>query len=184
LPFSVVIIGALGVLLLIWLAPMLELQFVPALLILIFGFFFVTVSSRITGEIGSSSNPISGMTVATLLITCLLFLLAGWVGPEYRAMALTIAAIVCVAASNGGATSQDLKTGFLVGATPRKQQISLIVGVVTSAALIGLTLLFLNRSYTTIAAETYEVKLEAAADAKTMQGPDGKDYKIAFQNQS
>lgn len=184
LSFKVVVFGSLALLLAMTLIPQLEISPIPALLILVFGFFFVTVSSRITGEIGSSSNPISGMTVATLLITCLLFLLVGWVGPQYRAMALTIAAIVCVAASNGGATSQDLKTGFLVGATPRRQQIALLVGVVTSAALIGLTLIFLNRSYTTIAAETYEVKLEAAADAKTMQGPDGKDYKVAFQNQS
>jgi uncharacterized oligopeptide transporter (OPT) family protein len=81
-------------------------------LIVLFGFFFVTVSSRITGEIGSSSNPISGMTVATLLLTCGLFVLVGWTGVEYKAMALTTAALVCVAASNGGTISQDLKTGY------------------------------------------------------------------------
>jgi putative OPT family oligopeptide transporter len=184
LPFKVVIFGAFALMITMWMLPQLEIAFVPALLILFFGFFFVTVSSRITGEIGSSSNPISGMTVATLLITCLLFLLVGWVGPQYRAMALTTAAIVCVAASNGGTTSQDLKTGFLVGATPRRQQLALVVGVVTSAVFIGMTLLFLNKSYTTIAAETYETKLAIAADAKVMQGPDGKDYKVAFQNQS
>ena len=84
----------------------------PAILIILFGFFFVTVSSRITGEIGSSSNPISGMTVATLLITCLLFLAVGWTGVPYKEMALCTAALVCVAASNGGTTSQDLKTGL------------------------------------------------------------------------
>ena len=91
---------------------------VAALLIVLFGFLFVTVSSRLTGEIGSSSNPISGMTVATLLLTCLIFLSLGWVSPPHRLIALSIAAIVCIAASNGGTTSQDLKTGYLVGATP------------------------------------------------------------------
>ena len=89
---------------------------VGAGLIVLFGFLFVTVSSRLTGEIGSSSNPISGMTVATLLLTCLIFVILGWVGPEYRLAALSIAGIVCISASNGGTTSQDLKTGFLVGA--------------------------------------------------------------------
>jgi putative OPT family oligopeptide transporter len=184
LSFRVVVLGAAGLLLAMALIPQLQISFAAALLILLFGFFFVTVSSRITGEIGSSSNPISGMTVATLLITCLLFLLVGWVGPQYRAMALTTAAIVCVAASNGGTTSQDLKTGFLVGATPKRQQIALLVGVVTSAVFIGMTMLFLNRSYTTVGAETYETTLAIAADAPSMLGPDGKDYKVAFQNQS
>jgi putative OPT family oligopeptide transporter len=185
LPFNVVIFGALGILLLIWLAPMLEIQFVPALLIMLFGFFFVTVSSRITGEIGSSSNPISGMTVATLLITCLLFLAMGWVGVQYRSMALTAAAIVCVAASNGGATSQDLKTGFLVGATPRRQQIALVVGVLTSAVFIGSTLLFLNRSYITVAAEAYADPLPTATITdQQMSGPDGKSYRIGFMSES
>jgi uncharacterized oligopeptide transporter (OPT) family protein len=185
LPFTVVIYGSIGLVALMWLAPMLEIRFVPALLIMLFGFFFVTVSSRITGEIGSSSNPISGMTVATLLITCLLFLAAGWVGVEYRAMALTTAAIVCIAASNGGTTSQDLKTGFLVGATPRRQQIALLFGVITSALVIGSTLMFLNKSYTTIVAESYVDSLPAAAvTAKTMAGPDGATYHVAFMNES
>src|SRR4029077_18320580 len=95
---------------------------------------FVTVSSRLTGQIGSSSNPISGMTVATLLLTCLVFVLmneydptGGWMGKGARLTALSIAAIVCVAASNGGTTSQDLKTGYLVGATPKFQQLGLLV---------------------------------------------------------
>lgn len=181
LPFSIVVYGSLGLLLLIWLAPMLEIQLVPAMLILLFGFFFVTVSSRITGEIGSSSNPISGMTVATLLITCLLFLAMGWVGVQYRAMALSMAAIVCIAASNGGTTSQDLKTGFLVGATPRRQQIALLIGVITSAVFIGGTLLFLNNAYTTVVAESYATPLATSAiTAKTMSAPDGKSYRVAF----
>jgi hypothetical protein len=185
LPFSVVVYGSIGLVVLMWLAPMLEIKLVPALLIMLFGFFFVTVSSRITGEIGSSSNPISGMTVATLLITCLLFLAVGWVGVEYRAMALTTAAIVCIAASNGGTTSQDLKTGFLVGATPRRQQLALLVGVITSALVIGFTLLFLNQSYTTIAAETYADTLPAAAiTQKTMRGPDDVTYRVGFMSDS
>ena len=107
-------------------------------MIVLFGFLFVTVCSRITGEIGSSSNPISGMTVATLLLTCLIFVLLGWVGPEYRLAALSIAGVVCIASSNGGTTSQDLKTGFLVGATPWKQQVAILVGALTSAVVIGL----------------------------------------------
>ena len=185
LPFSVVLYGSIALLLAIWLAPMLGITFVSALLIMLFGFFFVTVSSRICGEIGSSSNPISGMTVATLLITCLLFLAMGWVGVDHRAMALSTAAIVCIAASNGGATSQDLKTGFLVGATPYRQQIGLLVGVVTSALVIGTTLLFLNKSYTTRAAETYESSIPSASiTAITEKGPDGKDYRVAYQAES
>ena len=114
-------------------------------MIVLFGFLFVTVSSRITGVIGSSSNPISGMTIATLLLTCLIFVLLGWVGPEYRLTALSIAGIVCIASSNGGTTSQDLKTGFLVGATPWKQQVSILVGALISAVVMGGTLAALER---------------------------------------
>ena len=115
-----------------------------ALLIILFGFLFVTVSSRLTGEIGSSSNPISGMTVATLLLTCLTFVILGWTGSNYFVTALSIGAIVCIAASNGGTTSQDLKTGFLVGATPRSQQIAILVGATISALALGPILLKLN----------------------------------------
>ena len=119
-----------------------------ALLIVLFGFLFVTVSSRLTGEIGSSSNPISGMTVATLLLTCLIFLLLGWTGRRYYVTALSVGAIVCIAASNGGTTSQDLKTGFLVGATPRLQQIAILIGALASALLLGPILLKLNEAAT------------------------------------
>ncbi len=125
-------------------------RLVGAAMVVLFGFLFVTVSSRLTGEIGSSSNPISGMTVATLLLTCLIFVLMGWVGLSYRLAALSIAGIVCIAASNGGTTSQDLKTGFLVGATPRSQQISILVGALTSAVVIGFTLLLLNDASTVV----------------------------------
>src|SRR5687767_10684295 len=113
-------------------------------LIIVFGFLFVTVSSRLTGEIGSSSNPISGMTVATLLLTCLTFVILGWTGSNYFVTALSIGAIVCIAASNGGTTSQDLKTGFLVGGTPRSQQIAILVGATISALALGPILLKLN----------------------------------------
>ncbi|HKO00394.1 MAG TPA: oligopeptide transporter, OPT family, partial [Thermoanaerobaculia bacterium] len=119
-----------------------------ALLIVVLGFLFVTVSSRLTGEIGSSSNPISGMTVATLLITCLVFLVIGWTGSAYYVTALSIGAIVCIASSNGGTTSQDLKTGFLVGATPRSQQISILIGALASALILGPILLKLNAAGT------------------------------------
>src|SRR5580658_4716240 len=105
--------GCLALVGAIWAVPSMEMNWVGALLIVVFGFLFVTVSSRLTGEIGSSSNPISGMTVATLLLTCLTFLLAGWTGVGYYVTALSVGGIVCVAASNGGGTSQDVKTGFL-----------------------------------------------------------------------
>ncbi|HEU4878785.1 MAG TPA: oligopeptide transporter, OPT family [Gemmatimonadaceae bacterium] len=115
-----------------------------AILIIVFGFLFVTVSSRLTGEIGSSSNPISGMTVATLLLTCLTFVVLGWTGSNYFVTALSIGAIVCIAASNGGTTSQDLKTGYIVGSTPRSQQIAILVGALVSAIALGPILLKLN----------------------------------------
>jgi len=115
-----------------------------AILIIVFGFLFVTVSSRLTGEIGSSSNPISGMTVATLLLTCLIFVVLGWTGSNYFVTALSIGGIVCIASSNGGTTSQDLKTGFLVGSTPKAQQISILIGALFSALLLGPILLALN----------------------------------------
>jgi uncharacterized oligopeptide transporter (OPT) family protein len=115
-----------------------------AILVLLFGFLFVTVSSRLTGEIGSSSNPISGMTVATLLMTCLIFLGLGMVEPLHAVLALSIGGVVCIAASNGGTTSQDLKTGFLLGATPKWQQWAILIGALTSAVVIGGTLLLFN----------------------------------------
>ncbi len=119
-----------------------------ALLIVVCGFLFVTVSSRLTGEVGSSSNPISGMTVATLLLTCAIFVILGWTGPGYYVTALSVGAIVCIAASNGGSTSQDLKTGFLIGATPRSQQIAILVGAFVSALALGPVLLRLNDAAT------------------------------------
>ncbi len=129
---------------------------VASIMIVIFGFLFVTVSSRIVGIIGSSSNPISGMTIATLMAVSLLFVVVGWTGGAWAAVALSIGAVVCIAAANAGATSQDLKTGYLVGATPRLQQIALIVGVLASVAVIGYTLTALNRAYTRVQPLTME----------------------------
>jgi putative OPT family oligopeptide transporter len=122
-------------------------KLVMSVLMLVFGFLFVTVSSRIVGLIGSSSNPISGMTIATLLGTALVFLSLGMGGDVNQPIALSVGAIVCIAAANAGATSQDLKTGFLVGATPIRQQIGLVIGVVVSTLVIGLTLQFLHTSF-------------------------------------
>ena len=104
----------------------------------------MTVSSRITGLIGSSSNPISGMTIATLILTCTIFVALGWTGDYYSPVAICVGAIVCIASANAGATSQDLKTGYIVGATPMYQQIGLIIGVLTSALVIGMTTLYLH----------------------------------------
>src|SRR6202163_4451730 len=154
LSMKFVICGILALVAMIMAFPQLGLQvnilvaFLGAVLIVAFGFLFVTVSSRLTGEIGSSSNPISGMTVATLLLTCLIFLLIGWTGPTYYVTALSIGGIVCIASSNGGTTSQDLKTGFLIGSTPRLQQIAILVGAFASAIILGPILLLLNDSAT------------------------------------
>jgi uncharacterized oligopeptide transporter (OPT) family protein len=142
--------GIIALLVVIMLAPQLNLRFniLGALLIIAFGFLFVTVSSRLTGEVGSSSNPISGMTVATLLLTCLVFLLIGWTAPPFFVTALSIGGIVCIASSNGGTTSQDLKTGFLVGSTPKYQQLAILVGALVSALALGPILMQLNKSGT------------------------------------
>ncbi len=148
LPTSFVVGGVIVLLVAIMAARTLHMNFLGAVLIVLFGFLFVTVSSRLTGEIGSSSNPISGMTVATLLLTCLIFLALGWTGPTYYVTALSVGGIVCIAASNGGTTSQDLKTGFLLGATPRSQQIAILAGAAASALLLGPILLKLNDTAT------------------------------------
>ena len=158
LPMSVVVFGSLGLVLALAASPSLGLGLsfagvLGAVMILFFGFLFVTVSSRLTGEIGSSSNPISGMTVATLLMTCLILVGLGeagliTIGKETKLLALTIAAVVCIASSNGGTTSQALKTGHLVGATPRKQQFAILIGSLTAALVVGLVLLWMNQAGT------------------------------------
>lgn len=185
LSMRIVLGGALALAIAAALAPPLDLDAPTAALVVLFGFFFVTVSSRITGEIGSSSNPISGMTVATLLATCLLFVAAGRTGISYKEMALATAALVCVAASNGGTTSQDLKTGFLVGATPRAQQLALMVGVVTSALAIGWILIALDRAATTYVATDFpafrasEARVAAAPPDALAIGADLRSFRGA-----
>ncbi len=172
LPMKFVAGGVLALVVAILVAPGLHMNVLGAVLIVVFGFLFVTVSSRLTGEIGSSSNPISGMTVATLLLTCLIFLVVGWTGGNYYVTALSVGGIVCVAASNGGATSQDLKTGFLVGATPRSQQIAILIGASASALFLGPILLGLNNSATVyVPVAQVAPGLRAPADA-TLAGPE------------
>jgi uncharacterized oligopeptide transporter (OPT) family protein len=117
---------------------------IAAIFVIVFGFLFVTVASRISGLIGNSSNPISGMTIATLMATCAVFLVIHWTANAYAVLALTIGGVVCIAAAIAGATSQDLKTGYLVGATPYQQQIALVIGVLVSAFAIGGTLILMN----------------------------------------
>jgi putative OPT family oligopeptide transporter len=117
---------------------------IAAVFVIVFGFLFVTVASRISGLIGNSSNPISGMTIATLMATCAVFLVIHWTANAYAVLALTIGGVVCIASAIAGATSQDLKTGYLVGATPYNQQIALIVGVLVSSFAIGGTLILMN----------------------------------------
>lgn len=156
LPMTLVLVGSAVIVVLMWAfltfkpvagaptGPFANL--IASLLVVIFGFLFVTVSSRIAGLIGTSSNPISGMAIATLMATCALFLLAGWTAPAYGALALTIGGTVCIAAANAGNTSQDLKTGFLVGATPSAQQKGLFLGVLASCFAIGITLIAMNKA--------------------------------------
>lgn len=147
MPLMVVLGGSLLLAVFLAVAPRMPTQWnvLAAVLIVLFGFFFVTVSSRITGLIGNSSNPISGMTIATLILTCTIFVALGWTGDYYSPIALGVGAVVCIAAAIAGATSQDLKTGFLVGATPVYQQVGLVIGVVTSSFVIGITTLYLHQ---------------------------------------
>ena len=149
IPMIFVLVGSLLLAIFLAVAPKMPMQgnFLAAVLVIVFGFLFVTVSSRITGLIGTSSNPISGMTIATLILTCLLFVVLGWTGDMYGPIAISVGAIVCIAAANGGGTSQDLKTGYLVGATPIYQQLGLVIGVVTSALVIGWTTMYLHQVF-------------------------------------
>lgn len=150
MPMSVVFGGSAALLVILAVFLMAEVGLVAAiagaLLVVLFGFLFVTVSSRLTGEIGSSSNPISGMTTATLMLTCLIFLALGWQSSTDRLLALSIAAVVCIASSNGGTTAQSLKTGFLVGGTPKAMQYAILIGALVSALVIGGTLIAFNES--------------------------------------
>jgi putative OPT family oligopeptide transporter len=158
LSFVTVIVGSIALVVVLVLLPQVPgatvlNKLLIALLIIAFGFVFVTVSSRIVGIIGSSSNPISGMTIATLMATAMVFVSVGWTGAAYEPMALVVGGMVCIAAANAGATSQDLKTGFLVGATPRAQQLALFVGAVASALVIGVTVKVLDTPTARMVAE-------------------------------
>ena len=181
LSMKFVVGGVVALVAAILLATPLHMNLLGALLIVVFGFLFVTVSSRLTGEIGSSSNPISGMTVATLLLTCLIFLVVGWTGGAYYVTALSVGGIVCIAASNGGTTSQDLKTGFLVGGTPRYQQIAILIGATASALVLGPILLGLNSKATVyVPAAKASPGLHAPANVpfdrtEQLTGPQAKD---------
>jgi putative OPT family oligopeptide transporter len=192
LPVWVTVAGAVVLAFALTLIPALAVNLLGALLIIIFGFFFVTVSSRITGEIGSSANPISGMTIAALIGVCFIFLIIGWTGIDHRVGAISLAAVIAVAAGNAGATSQDLKTGFLVGATPKKQQIGIIIGALTSALVIGWTLTLLNNTYTNIVPESHPgvaLNIPAAnspdrsiTSTGEMMNHQGKEYRVVRVN--
>ena len=187
IPMKWVVIGCLAIIAIISLATPLHMNVLGAVLILVFGFLFATVSSRLTGEIGSSSNPISGMAVATLLFTCLIFLVLGWTGGQYYVTALSVGAIVCIAASNAGTTSQDLKTGYLVGSTPRMQQYAILCGAFASALILGPILLKLNEAGTVYVpaaqvAPGLTVDASKLTDTAQLHGPQAKDdpntYKV------
>lgn len=182
LPMKFVLIGIVLLVAAITFARPLHMNPLGAGLIVLLGFLFVTVSSRLTGEIGSSSNPVSGMTIATLLITCLAFLAVGWTGNTHYVTALSVGAVVCIACSNGGTTSQDLKTGYLVGGTPRRQQVAILIGAFASALIMGPILLGLNRTATTyIDAQEVAPGLRApvaelaGAARETLSGPQRKN---------
>jgi putative OPT family oligopeptide transporter len=163
LPIWVTLAGSIVLAFLLTVLPEIGVNLLGAILIIVFGFFFVVVSSRITGEIGVSANPISGMTIAALIGTTTIFYLIGWTGVDHRVGAISIAGVIAVAAGNAGATSQDLKTGFLVGSTPRRQQIAIMVGAITSALAIGWTLALLNTTYTNVVPERHPgVALQAS----------------------
>jgi putative OPT family oligopeptide transporter len=147
LPITLTVFGSAGLALVLAFLPQIGVNILGGALIIFFGFFFTTVSSRICGQIGSSANPISGMTIASLIAISFIFLLLGWTQIDDRVRAISIACVIAVAVANGGNTSQDLKTGFLVGATPRRQQIAILIGAIGSALAVGWTLTFLNRSY-------------------------------------
>jgi putative OPT family oligopeptide transporter len=187
LSINVVIFGSLALVLVLAAVPQLGLGLtiqgvLGALMILVFGFLFVTVSSRLTGEVGSSSNPISGMTIATLLLTCLIFWLIGRTDVSAMLTSLSVAAVVCIASSNGGTTSQDLKTGYLVGATPKYQQYAILIGALTSAVVIGGTMLALKAGGTHYTKHGFpSVIVPVPADApqqKVGQPYEGQDEKL------
>ena len=190
LSMKVVVLGSLAVIVMMW--ALLTFRPIPgaktglianliaAIFVVVFGFLFVTVSSRICGLIGSSSNPISGMAIATLMATCAMFLVAGWTGTAYSVLALTIGGVVCIASANAGGTSQDLKTGYLVGATPSKQQLALIIGAMVSVFAIGGTLTLMNVGLEEFKPAQIAVNIAQLPEGVTVQNQDythaGKAY--------
>ena len=185
LPGTVIFGGALAMILIVWAVlafrvnPGVSGNFLASILVVVFGFLFVTVSARIVGLIGASANPISGMTIATLMLTALLFVAAGWTSGAYPAVALSVGGIVCIAAAVGGATSQSLKTGFLVGATPRSAEISMIVGALTSVLVVGFTLVLLNRAYTRVVPQSIaNVELTSEMRLVGDMVHEGKSYQL------
>jgi uncharacterized oligopeptide transporter (OPT) family protein len=187
LSMKFVFVGIAALIVAILFAPGLHMNIIGAVMIVLCGFLFVTVSSRLTGEIGSSSNPISGMTIATLLLTCLAFLALGWTDRLYYLTALSVGGIVCIASSNGGTTSQDLKTGFLIGATPRHQQIAILIGALASALVLGPILLKLNDATKVYVPLTTELHTDVSRlnTKTTLAGPqarqDSKSYFVWHQ---
>jgi len=185
LPLTVALIGTLIMVVVVWallafhVNPGASGNLVSAILVVLFGFFFSTVAARIVGLIGSSSNPISGMTIATLMGTCLIFVLVGWTGSVYSSIALSVGAVVCIAGACAGATTQSLKTGFIVGGTPSRQEIGFAIGVLTSVLVIGFTLKLLNSSATRVYAQQI-ANVEVTPDMK-VQGQvtyNGKSYEV------
>lgn len=161
LSFKTVLIGSVALILLMAFLPQIPgdsifNKLLIGFLVVVFGFFFVTVSSRIVGIIGSSNNPISGMTIATIMGTALVFIAAGWTGKVFEPLALVVGGMICIAAANAGATSQDLKTGYIVGATPKYQQIALFAGAIVSSIVIGFTVRYLDTPPPDLAARGIE----------------------------
>ena len=185
LPGTLILGGSLVMILIVWavlafrINPGVSGNLLASVLVVVFSFLFVTVSARIVGLIGASANPISGMTIATLMLTAMLFVAAGWTSGAYPAVALSIGGIVCIAAAVGGATSQSLKTGFLVGATPRRAEIAMIVGALTSVLVIGFTLVLLNRAYTRVQPLVVE-NVELTSEMKVVGDvtENGKSYEL------
>jgi putative OPT family oligopeptide transporter len=176
---TVVMVGAVWALLAFHVNPGAHGNLVSSLLVVFFGFIFATVSARIVGLIGASSNPISGMTIATLMGTCLIFVLVGWRGSVYSSIALSVGAVVCIAGACAGATTQSLKTGYLVGGTPRRQELGFVVGVLTSVVAVGITLKYLNSSATRINPVQIS-NVEITSDMRA-QGPvnyKGREYQV------
>jgi len=188
MPMSVVIGGS--ILLVVLMVAFLQFKPVPgaqvgllaniaaAILVVVFGFLFVTVSARIVGIVGSSASPVSGMTIATLMATAAIFLVKGWTAPAFGALAITIGGVVCVAASNAGDTSQDLKTGYLIGATPWKQQVAVMIGVIVSVFAIGPTLSAMNKGF-----ERFQ-QMPQARTISLVSLPDGVQNQGAFNRDS